>query len=172
MEGTLRSCCWFRRLDWLYSLSNKRQRLPYNPAELTAMEIRAMECIRQLLLRSSEALVLLQLLSQHDLITRMATDFDANLHKALVQMTFQQLVCSEEGDHLATRLAYALMEYYTYQSREQVGKVSTILWEGCPSYYKESDRKFFLAMGCLDRAIFTSDAEEMEKLARGLQFLA
>ncbi|KAK9925018.1 hypothetical protein M0R45_033359 [Rubus argutus] len=148
------------------SLSNKRQRLPYSPAKLTAMEVRAMECIRQLLLRSSEALVLLQLLSQHDLITRMAKDFDANLQKALVQMTFQQFVCSEEGDHLATRLASSLMEYYTDQAREQVEKVSTILREGCPSYYKESDRKFFLAMGCLDRAVFTSDAEEMEKLAR------
>lgn len=68
-----------------------------------------MECIRQLLLRSSEALFLLQLLSQHH-VTRLVESFDANLRQALLQMTFHQLVCSEEGDRLATRLISALME--------------------------------------------------------------
>ena len=68
-----------------------------------------MECIRQLLLRCSEALFLLQLLSQHH-VTRLVQAFDANLLLALVQLTFHQLVCSEEGDQLATRLISALME--------------------------------------------------------------
>lgn len=68
-----------------------------------------MECIRQLLLRSGEALFLLQLLSQHH-VTRLVQGFDANLQQALVQLTFHQLVCSEEGDRLATRLISALME--------------------------------------------------------------
>lgn len=68
-----------------------------------------MECIRQLLLRSGEALFLLQLLSQHH-VTRLIQGFDANLQQALVQLTFHQLVCSEEGDCLATRLISALME--------------------------------------------------------------
>lgn len=89
--------------------ANKRQRLPYSPAELAAMEVRAMECIRQLLLRSGEALFLLQLLSQHH-VTRLIQGFDANLQQALVQLTFHQLVCSDEGDRLATRLISALME--------------------------------------------------------------
>lgn len=68
-----------------------------------------MECVRQLLLRSSEALFLLQLLSQHH-ITRLVQEFDANQRQVLVQLTFHQLVCSEEGDRLATRLISALME--------------------------------------------------------------
>ena len=68
-----------------------------------------MECIRQLLLRSSEALFLLQLLSQHH-VTRLVQGFDANLRQALVQLTFHQFVCSEEGDRLATRLISVLME--------------------------------------------------------------
>lgn len=68
-----------------------------------------MECIRQLLLRSAEALFLLQLLSQHH-VTRLVQGFDANLRQELVQLTFCQLVCSEEGDRLATRLISALME--------------------------------------------------------------
>lgn len=73
------------------------------------LQVRAMECIRQLLLRSGEALFLLQLLSQHH-VTRLIQAFDANLQQALVQLTFHQLVCSEEGDRLATRLISALME--------------------------------------------------------------
>ncbi|KAJ9135718.1 hypothetical protein P3X46_032870 [Hevea brasiliensis] len=146
--------------------SNKRQRLPYSPAELAAMEVRAMECIRQLLLRSGEALFLLQLLSQHH-VARLVQGFDANLLQALVQLTFHQLVCSEEGDRIATMLISALMEYYTGpDGRGTVDDISGRLREGCPSYFKESDYKFFLAVECLERAAVTSDLVEKENLAR------
>ncbi|GFP83564.1 nuclear pore complex protein nup155 [Phtheirospermum japonicum] len=146
--------------------SNKRQRLPYSPAELAAMEVRAMECIRQLLLRCGEALFLLQLLSQH-LVARLIQNFDANTKQAVVQLTFHQLVCSEEGDRLATRLISALMEYYTGpDGRGTVDDISNRLGDGCPSYYKESDYKFYVAVEFLERAAATSDAEERENLAR------
>lgn len=68
-----------------------------------------MECIRQLLLRCGEALFLLQLLSQH-LVARLIQSFDATTRQAVAQLSFHQLVCSEEGDRLATRLISALME--------------------------------------------------------------
>ncbi|XVE85482.1 hypothetical protein DITRI_Ditri17bG0094000 [Diplodiscus trichospermus] len=146
--------------------SNKRQRLPYSPAELAAMEVRAMECIRQLLLRSAEALFLLQLVSQHH-VTRLVQGFDANLRQELVQLTLHLLVCSEEGDHLATRLISALMEYYTGpDGRGTVDDISGKLCEGCPSYFKESDYKFFLAVECLERAAVTPDPDVKENLAR------
>ncbi|GAB2228632.1 hypothetical protein Droror1_Dr00022752 [Drosera rotundifolia] len=145
---------------------NKRQRLPYAPAELAAMEVRAMECIRQLLLRSAEGLFLLQLLSQHH-VTRIVQGFDADLRQALTQMTFHQLVCSVEGDRLATRLISALMEYYTCpDSRGTVNDISARLREGCPSYYKESDYKFYVAVELLDRAAVSSVPEEKDNLAR------
>ncbi|KAE8705438.1 NUP155 protein [Hibiscus syriacus] len=153
--------------------SNKRQRLPYSPAELAAMEVRAMECIRQLLLRSAEALFLLQLVSQHH-VTRLVQGFDANIRQELVQLTFHQLVCSEEGDRLATRLISALMEYYTGpDGRGTVDDVSGKLREGCPSYFKESDYKFFLAVECLERAAATPDPVVKENLAReAFEFLS
>jgi nuclear pore complex protein Nup155 len=146
--------------------ANKRQRLPYSPAELAATEVRAMECIRQLLLRSAEALFLLQLLSQHH-VARLVQELDANLKQALVQLTFHQLVCSEEGDQIATRLISAVMEYYTgSDGRGTVDDISPRLREGCPSYFKESDYKFYLAVERLERAALTSDAEEKENVAR------
>uniref|UniRef100_A0A1J3FUM3 Nuclear pore complex protein NUP155 n=1 Tax=Noccaea caerulescens TaxID=107243 RepID=A0A1J3FUM3_NOCCA len=146
--------------------ANKRQRVPYSPAELAATEVRAMECIRQLLLRSAEALFLLQLLSQHH-VARLVQGLDANLKQALVQLTFHQLVCSEEGDQIATRLISAVMEYYTgSDGRGTVDDISGRLREGCPSYFKESDYKFFLAVERLERAALTSDAEEKESVAR------
>ncbi|OIT40388.1 PREDICTED: nuclear pore complex protein NUP155 [Nicotiana attenuata] len=146
--------------------SNKRQRLPYSSAELAAMEVRAMECIRQLLLRCGEALFLLQLLAQHH-VTRLIQNFDANIKQALVQLTFHQLVCSEEGDKLATRLVSALMEHYTGpDGRGTVDDISGRLREGCSSYYKESDYKFYLAVESLERAAATLDTEERENLAR------
>ncbi|KAF9613728.1 hypothetical protein IFM89_010170 [Coptis chinensis] len=146
--------------------SNKRQRLPYSPAELAAMEVRAMECIRQLLLRSGEALFLLQLLSQHH-VARLTQGFDASLRQSLIQLTFHQLVCSEEGDQLATRLISTLMEYYTGpDGRGTVDDISGRLREGCPSYYKEADYKFYLAVEFLERAAVTADAQEKDNLAR------
>ncbi|XP_068659840.1 nuclear pore complex protein NUP155 [Aristolochia californica] len=147
-------------------VSNKRQKLPYSPAELAAMEVRAMELIRRLLRRSGEALFLLQLLSQHH-ITRLVQNLDANIRQELVQLTFHQLVCSEEGEQLATRLIAGLMEYYVGPDGQgTVDDISTKLREGCPSYYNESDYKFFLAVDCLERAAITIDTEEKEKLAR------
>lgn len=47
-----------------------------------------------------------------------------------------------------------------------VDDISARLREGCPSYYKESDYKFFLAVECLERAAVTPDPEEKENLAR------
>ncbi|KAM7254750.1 hypothetical protein ACFE04_019991 [Oxalis oulophora] len=146
--------------------SNKRQRLPYSPAELAAMEVRAMECVRQLLLRSAEALFLLQLICQHH-VTRLVQGFDVTLRQALVQLTFHQLVCSEDGDHIATRLISALMEHYTGpDGRGTVDDVSARLREGCPSYFKESDYKFFLAVESLERAAVTVETVEKENLAK------
>ncbi|CAI9097007.1 OLC1v1033289C1 [Oldenlandia corymbosa var. corymbosa] len=146
--------------------SQKRQRLPYTSAELAAMEVRSMECIRQLLLRCSEALFLLQLLSQYH-ITRLIHSFDASMKGILAQLTFHQLVCEEDGDKMATRLIAALMEYYTGpDGRGTVDDISARLRDGCPSYYRESDYKFFLAVECLERAAATLYSEEKESLAR------
>ncbi|XP_076952378.1 nuclear pore complex protein NUP155-like [Bidens hawaiensis] len=146
--------------------SNKRQRLPYSPSELASMEVRAMECVRQLLLRCGEALFLLQLLSRHH-VTRLIQSFDSSTKQALIQLTFHQLVCSEDGDRLATRLVSALMEYYTGpDGRGTVDDISGRLREGCPSFYQESDYKFYLAVECLKRAAAAINNDERESLAR------
>lgn len=68
-----------------------------------------MECIRRLLRRSGEALRLLQLLQQHH-VGRLAQGLDPGQRRQLAQLTFHQLVCSGEGEQIATRLVAALME--------------------------------------------------------------
>lgn len=146
--------------------SNKRQRVPYNPAELSAFEVRSMECIRRLLRRSGEALLLLQLLSQHH-VARLAQSLDSNMRRKLAHLTFHQLVCSDEGDLIATKLVAALMQYYIGpDGRGSVDDISVKLRDGCPSYYNESDYKFFQAVECLHRANTAVDSEEKQKLAR------
>lgn len=70
-----------------------------------------MECLRRLLRRSSEALFLLQMLSQHH-VTRLVQVLDLNTRKKLIELTFHQLVCSDEGDQLAMRLISELMEVF------------------------------------------------------------
>ncbi|KAI0494950.1 hypothetical protein KFK09_025096 [Dendrobium nobile] len=145
---------------------NKRQRLLHTSAELAAIEVRAMECLRRLLRRSSEALFLLQIVYHHH-VTRLVQALDSNVRQKLVHLTFNQLVCSDEGDQLAMQLISGLMEYYTgTDGRGTVDEISAKLREGCPSYFNESDYKYFLAVECLERAFMTSNAEERENLAR------
>ncbi|KAL3691956.1 hypothetical protein R1sor_005607 [Riccia sorocarpa] len=147
-------------------MSNKRQRMPYSPSELVAMEVRGLECIRRLLRRSGEALRLLQLL-QHHHITRLSQSLEPQVRKPLSQLTFHQLVCSAEGEHVATRLVAALMEYYVApDGRGTVDDISVKLREGCPSYYNESDYMFYQAVECLERAASVPDTDERENLAR------
>ncbi|KAL0908738.1 hypothetical protein M5K25_023246 [Dendrobium thyrsiflorum] len=146
--------------------SNKRQRLLHTSAELAAIEVRAMECLRRLLRRSSEALFLLQIVYHHH-VTRLVQALDSNVRQKLVHLTFNQLVCSDEGDQLAMQLISGLMEYYTgTDGRGTVDEISAKLREGCPSYFNESDYKYFLAVECLERAFMTCNAEERENLAR------
>uniref|UniRef100_A0A0E0HPH2 Uncharacterized protein n=1 Tax=Oryza nivara TaxID=4536 RepID=A0A0E0HPH2_ORYNI len=148
------------------SASNKKQRLPYTSAELAAMEVRAIECLRRLLRRSGEALFLLQLICQHN-VARLVQTLGNDLRKKLVQLTFHQLVCSEDGDQLAMRLISALMEYYIGpEGRGTVDEISTKLREGCPSYFNESDYKYYLAVECLERASMTNNHDEKDILAR------
>lgn len=68
-----------------------------------------MECIRRLLRRSGEALRLLQLLQQHH-VARLAHSLDQSQRRQLAQLTFHQLVCSGDGEQIATRLVAALMK--------------------------------------------------------------
>lgn len=59
------------------------------------------------------------------------------------------------------------MQYYTGpDGRGTVDDISGRLRDGCPSYYKESDYKFYLAVERLERAGATPNKEERESLAR------
>lgn len=91
-----------------------------------------MECLRRLLRRSSEALFLLQVISQHH-ITRLIQSLDADLRQKLVQLTFHRLVCSEEGDHIAMRLISGLMEVtLTFLSHN--GSILVHLWAAVDTF--------------------------------------
>ena len=60
-----------------------------------------------------------------------------------------------------------MLQYYTGpDGRGTVDDISGRLREGCPSYYKESDYSFFLAVEALERAAVTVDVREKEILAR------
>lgn len=47
-----------------------------------------------------------------------------------------------------------------------VDEISEKLRDGCPSYYNESDYKYFLAVECLEKAYVSANAQERETLAR------
>lgn len=62
---------------------------------------------------------------------------------------------------------HSFIQYYTGpDGRGTVDDISNRLRDGCPSYYKESDYKFYVAVEYLERAAATSDTQERENLAR------
>ncbi|KAJ3674127.1 hypothetical protein LUZ60_006119 [Juncus effusus] len=146
--------------------SAKRQRPLYSSSELAAMEVRAIDCLRRLLRRSGEALYLLQIVSQHN-VSRLAQQMDSDARQRLAQLSFRQLVCSDEGHQLAAALISNLMEYYVGPERTgSLDDISAKLREGCPSYFNESDLDFFLAVEHLEKAKSANRPEEKHKAAK------
>lgn len=64
-------------------------------------------------------------------------------------------------------IIHLFIQYYTGpDGRGTVDDISGKLRDGCPSFYKESDYKFYLAVERLERAAATSAKEERENLAK------
>lgn len=64
-------------------------------------------------------------------------------------------------------IQFLLFQYYVGpDGRGTVDDISAKLREGCPSYYNESNYKFFLAVDCLEKAALLPDPHERENLAR------
>jgi len=59
-----------------------------------------------------------------------------------------------------------LQYYIGPEGRGTVEDISTKLREGCPSYFNESDYKYYLAVECLERASMTNSPEERDILAK------
>lgn len=59
------------------------------------------------------------------------------------------------------------LQYYTGpDGRGTVDDISGRLRDRCPSYFKEADYRFYLAVECLERAAASSDTEDRQNLAR------
>lgn len=59
------------------------------------------------------------------------------------------------------------LQYYTGpDGRGTVDDISGRLRDRCPSYFKEADYRFYLAVECLERAAASSDTEDGQNLAR------
>ena len=59
------------------------------------------------------------------------------------------------------------MQYYIGpDGRGTVDDISGKLRDGCPSYFNESDYKYFAAVECLEKASSSVKAEDKENLAK------
>lgn len=59
------------------------------------------------------------------------------------------------------------MQYYIGpEGKGTVDEISTKLREGCPSYFNESDYKYYLAVECLEKASMITNHDERDTLAR------
>jgi len=146
----------------------KRQRLTH----AAMLEDERTARIRSLASKTTEALLLLQLLSTNNL-GRLAARLDDATTKALCDMNLRDLVCDAEGEAVATKLISVLVTEQLdlggtgpRSAGAGVEEIAAALQRGCPSYFKEDDRTFYQASAKLKQAEALTNPSEREALTR------
>lgn len=139
--------------------SNKRQKANY-PEDLVITEMRYVECVRRLLRRSAEALLLLCVLGESH-FPKLVQELDSTFRARLCNLTFRQFVCTDEGDQLAEKLVAVLMEYHLRLNTLE--EISASLRKGCTSFFSESEHMYYRAYEMLEKASRLGEHNPLER---------
>ncbi|RWV92458.1 hypothetical protein GW17_00045171 [Ensete ventricosum] len=136
---------------------SKRQRVVYTSAELAAMEVRDLEVYNKVCYFDLYRPVWVVHIGPSGCRARAPSlpvgrrRFFSRTRRRNVSLRGEK----GQGDY-----------YIGPDGKGTVDEISEKLREGCPSYYNESDYKYFLAVECLEKASVTVNAHEREILAR------
>ena len=158
-------------IDRIYGTSNdvgdapmsKRQKLE----DAIRAELKRTEQVNALIRRVADGCFLLMVLHTRN-ISRLAARLEEGARRAIRSLRFREWMSHEEGDQAATMLIAALISEDLYEAGELSNELAITLQRGCPSYFKNDDRKYYEARSLLrraeganspaDRAAMTKDA--------------
>ena len=114
-------------------------------------ELKRTEQVNALIRRVADGCFLLMVLHTRN-ISRLAARLEEGARRAIRSLRFREWMSHEEGDQAATMLIAALISEDLYEAGELSNELAITLQRGCPSYFKNDDRKYYEARSLLRRA--------------------
>ena len=140
---------------------SKRQKLE----DAIRAELKRTEQVNALIRRVADGCYLLMVLHTRN-ISRLAARLEEGSRKAIRSLRFREWMSHEEGDQAATMLIAALISEDLYEGGELSNELAITLQRGCPSYFKNDDKKYYEARSLLRRAEGASSPVDRAAITR------
>jgi len=139
----------------------KRQRLE----DALRAELQRTEQIRALVTRVSHGCHLLLLLSERN-ISRLSARLESGARTTVRSLRFRDWVSVEEGDTAASQLIAALVSVNLNEEGEFSHDLAVKLQQSCPSYFKDTDRRYYDARSLLRKAEGATSVADRSSITR------
>ena len=140
---------------------SKRQKLE----DAVVAELKRTEQVNALIHRVADGCYLLMVLHTRN-ISRLAARLEEGARKTIRSLRFREWMSHEEGDQAATQLIAALISEDLYEAGELSNELASMLQRGCPSYFKNDDKKYYEARSLLRRAEGTNSPADRASITR------
>lgn len=140
---------------------NKRQKLE----DAIRAELKRTEQVKALVSRVADGCFLLMVLSTHN-ISRLAARMESGARRILRSLRFRDWMSQEEGDMAASQLIAALISEHLTDAGEFSNELAVTLQRGCPSYFKDDDRKYYDARSLLRKAEGANSPVDRENIIK------
>lgn len=140
---------------------NKRQKME----DAIRAEVKRTEQVNALIARVADGCYLLMVLYTHN-ISRLAARLETGARRSVRSLRFREWMSHEEGDEAASQLIAALISEHLNDSGEFSNDLAVTLQKGCPSYFKDNDRKYYDARSLLRKAEGIGSPVDREAITR------
>jgi nuclear pore complex protein Nup155 len=140
---------------------NKRQKIE----DAIRAEVKRTEQVNALISRVADGCYLLMVLYTHN-ISRLAARLETGARRSVRSLRFREWMSHDEGDEAASQLIAALISEHLNESGEFSTELAVTLQKGCPSYFKDNDRKYYDARSLLRKAEGVSSPVDRENITR------
>jgi nuclear pore complex protein Nup155 len=140
---------------------SKRQKLE----DAIRAELKRTEQVNALIRRVADGCYLLMVLHTRN-ISRLVARLEEGARRTIRSLRFREWMSHEEGDQAATMLIAALISEDLYEAGELSNELAVTLQRGCPSYFKNDDRKYYEARSLLRRAEGANSPVDRETITR------
>lgn len=141
--------------------ASKRQRLE----DAARLEVKRTEGVKALVSRAADACFLLRALVEHNL-SRLSARLEDSARASLRPLRFRDWVAGDDGEAVAAQLIAVLVSEHLSAAGGLAEDLAVALQQGCPSYFRESDRVYYNASGLLRRAESASTSADRDAFAK------
>lgn len=140
---------------------SKRQKME----DAIRAEVKRTEQVNALISRVADGCYLLMVLYTHN-ISRLAARLETGARRSVRSLRFREWMSHDEGDEAASQLIAALISEHLNDSGEFSNELAITLQKGCPSYFKDNDRKYYDARSLLRKAEGAGSPVDRENITR------